>query len=410
MYEEDVDGQEPEKVLRFEDTKEGWSAFLVIDSFVKGAAAGGVRIAPGLALAEVKILAREMTKKFLFTGLPSRGGAKGGISLSEDHIDNNEKRRKILIQFGEMIGRLVREGRYLPAVDMGTTDQDMEYMIQGTGLPSGAAKPKAAPDSGLFTALTAFSSVKAWAEYTDIPLSGLKVAMEGFGKVGSHLALLLDRAGCKIIAVSTRHAAVVNRRGLDISRLRNLRDLHSDRFLDHYGEGEQINPRELLTLDTDLLIPGAAVETIDGDNAIHVKAHAVIPVANAPFSREGEEILQERGIFFLPGYVCNCGGILGSHLAILGFGNSEIEQIVSEDFNERMRRILMRSRESGVTPVAVAQQDILKRAKTWTRSRDYDLIRVLSGLSRRGMFPLGLSKFFMKSSIRKIITASSISS
>ena len=70
----EMNEQEPEKVLRFEDTKEGWSAFLVMDSFVKGAASGGVRIAPGLTLTGVKILAGEMTKKYLFTGPPIRGG------------------------------------------------------------------------------------------------------------------------------------------------------------------------------------------------------------------------------------------------------------------------------------------------------------------------------------------------
>lgn len=369
----------------FEKEKEGWSAFLVIDSLYDGIGIGGIRIVPDLTLKEIEVSAREMTNKLLFTGFRWRIGAKGGLRIPADC--EPEKRKRILYRYGQIIGRFIREDAYRPGLDLGCGVEELNIIKKGAGLSDPLNKPVLAAYAPYFTALTVFSSALAYATHHSLNLSDLKIAIEGFGRVGSHVAELFHQAGSKLIAVSTVEKAVLNWKGLNVPRLLELREQYSDHLLDQYLEADVIPKADLLTLKTDILLPGARTWTINKDNAADLETDAVIAIANVPFSPEGEEILRKKGIFYLPSYVSNCGGIYGIRLMGRGYKKDQAEKITSRKHNQWLTQLLEVSRKRNILPSQIAEEWIQQRAQ----KRKRFLANTLSRLRRRKIF-LAVSK------------------
>ena len=186
--------------------------------------------------------------------------------------------------------------------------------------------------------------------------------------------------------------------------LLKLRERYSDNLLDYYSDAKVISKSDLLTLNVDILVPGARVETINSDNATQIKVKAIIPVANAPYSPEGEAILEKRGIFYLPGYVSNAGGILGTGLIGLGFTKPEAEMIILEYYYQRVANLLNESQRRNISPAKVAMEWVQRKAKEWEKtSFVYKGMRVLAALGRKKVIPPTLSKSLVRRWIRNII-------
>jgi glutamate dehydrogenase/leucine dehydrogenase len=157
--------------------------YLVIDSLVAGRSCGGLRLLPDIDESEMRQLARAMTLKYGFLGLP-QGGAKAGVR--GDPEGPLIERRERLIEFGRAIAPLLRNRIYVPGTDMGTDVDDIRYMLKGVGVPI-TYRELRNNDSGYYTALSVFTSVKQAVRHSRKNLSECSVAIEGFGKVGRSL-------------------------------------------------------------------------------------------------------------------------------------------------------------------------------------------------------------------------------
>ena len=142
-------------------------------------------------------------------------------------------------------------------------------------------------------------------------MQGLRVALQGFGNVGSHAARLIAEQGAKIVAVADHLGGVSNPDGLDVSAL--FDHAREKRTVDGFVGGDSFAGEEVLTWDCDVLIPAALEDVITAENARDVRAGLVIEAANGPTTPEADEILLERGITVVPDILANAGGVTVSY-------------------------------------------------------------------------------------------------
>lgn len=322
---------------------------IAIDSTVSGRARGGLRISRRVDGSEVRSLARAMTLKYGFLGLP-QGGAKGtAMGDPEGPLD---ERRRALAAFARAAAPVLRSGLYLPDSDVGTRNADIRGVLEIAGV-----RPKRrewrGEQSGFWTATTVLAALRETAARTGQPLAGSRIAIEGFGAVGSALAALAVEAGSLVVAVSTSRGAVLDAAGLDVPRLRAAAERGSD-FVRTF-EGERLPAADLLELDVDYLCPCAVGETIGEGNAAGIRARAVVPGANDSIAIAAEVILHRRGIVCVPDFLANCGGVLGGTMEFAGVTPRRIRAFVDAEFGQRVGTILDIAVREGVSPREVAE-------------------------------------------------------
>jgi glutamate dehydrogenase (NAD(P)+) len=196
------------------------------------------------------------------------------------------------------------------------------------------------------TATTVVQAVREAVAHAGMTLTGASVAVEGFGRVGRHIATRLAALGARIVAASVREGAVHAPDGLR---------LDDDAWLSG-GAGRRIPRAELLALPVDVLVPCARSWTIDADNADDVAAHVIVPGANTPLTAEAERALVGRGVTVVPDFVANCGGILYPHMRYRGFGFDVFARVVETALAERMRGVLAKAQAEGKRPSEVAER------------------------------------------------------
>jgi len=210
--------------------------------------------------------------------------------------------------------------------------------------------------------------------FKNLDLAGSTAAIEGFGKVGSNVAKLLDSAGIRIVAVSTLEGAIYNQQGLNVRVLTALRERMGDELVHNYSEAELLEKPQLLTLRTDFLVPCAGPWTIHGDNAVRVQAKIIVPGANIPFTCEAEEILFQRGILCVPDFVANCGGGLASFIAWFGFGKDDIDRLFDDELSSKVDHVLAFAKQREINPRLVAEeiawQNLQQMVARWSDGRD----------------------------------------
>jgi glutamate dehydrogenase (NAD(P)+) len=155
-----------------------------------------------------------------------------------------------------------------------------------------------------------FVTREALARY-GLSLAQAKVAVQGFGNVGSIGAELMAQAGASIVAVSDKSGAFYNPQGLDIPDL--IAWVREKRQLAGYPKAEQIAANELLTLPCDVLVPAALENVITKKNAPHIKAKIICEGANGPTTAAADKILEDKGIFVIPDILANAGGVTVSY-------------------------------------------------------------------------------------------------
>ena len=145
-----------------------------------------------------------------------------------------------------------------------------------------------------------------------VDLAGARVAVQGFGNVGSHAAEAFARLGCRVVAVSDVAGAVRNPRGLDVDEL--LRRARSG-VTGHDGmDVERIDNAELLATDCEVLVPAAVGGVLHEGNADRVRARLVVEGANVPLTPGADRALAERGTIVVPDVLANAGGVIVSYL------------------------------------------------------------------------------------------------
>lgn len=295
---------------------------------VLGPTKGGVRFHPAVCLEEVQALAFWMTIKCAVVGLPY-GGGKGGVRVDPKKLSHLELER-LSRSFMRELARFVGPQTDIPAPDVYTNERVMGWMadeyetIHGTKAPAViTGKPIALGGSlgrGEATGRGAFLVIQELAKVRGLDPAKTRVAVQGFGNAGYHVATLLDQAGYRIVAVSDSKGGIYSDKGFDVESLftmkqssRELKAVYCDGALCEMVEHTNITNEELLELDVDVLVPAALEGVITESNAARIRAPIVVEVANGPITSDGDAVLDAKGTLVVPDVLANAGGVTVSY-------------------------------------------------------------------------------------------------
>jgi glutamate dehydrogenase/leucine dehydrogenase len=149
------------------------------------------------------------------------------------------------------------------------------------------------------------------AKHLGIELRGATVAVQGFGNVGFHSAMLLRELGCKIVAVSDSKGAILDPDGLNPAKV--LEHKNKTGSVTGYKNCRALSNKELLELECDILVPSALENQITRANAGKIKAKIVAEGANGPTTPDADETLYRNGVFVIPDVLANSGGVIVSY-------------------------------------------------------------------------------------------------
>lgn len=330
----------PQRVIVFHHPKTRLHAVVVLDTKRDVPSGGGTRLAPDVSLAEVARLARAMTLKYALLSMPV-GGAKAGIVL--DPADPG--RSGVVRAFVEAIRPLVESGTFVPGADMGTSAEDFASLLPF------------ARDAGLSEDLTGYGVVaaaKAACALAGRSLEGSRIALEGFGKVGTAAARFFAREGARIVAVSTVLGAIHDPTGLDVEALIALREAHGDAGLAQAPGARPLARDSLFTVPCDVLVPGARPDVIHDGNAHLLEAKLVVPGSNIPYAEGTPATLDARGVLAIPDFVSNAGGVLATVAALQGMSGDAARSLVQAAIENNVRRVVERARRDRTSPVEAA--------------------------------------------------------
>ena len=286
---------------------------------MRGPCKGGVRYHPDVSEDEVTALAAWMTWKCAVLNIPY-GGAKGGIVCDPTQMSQNELQR-LTRRYTATIMPILGPNVDIPAPDVYTGTKEMAWIMDTYSVFKGYSEPGAvtgkSPSIGgsmgrrEATGRGVSLAVREMAGKLRLPLKGLKVAVQGFGNVGSVTADLLFRMGCSVVAASDVTGGVYDPSGLDMPAL--LAHAGKHRVIKGFAAKEVITNQELLTLPVDVLIPAALEKQITEENAHLVKAKFVTEAANGPTTLEADAALEKRKIWIVPDILANAGGVVVSY-------------------------------------------------------------------------------------------------
>jgi glutamate dehydrogenase (NAD(P)+) len=323
-----------------------FTGYRVQHNGARGPYKGGIRYHPAADLDEVRALASLMTWKTALVDVPF-GGAKGGITVDPTGMSSHEI-QGMTRRFTHAINHVLGVNRDIPAPDLNTNAQVMAWMMDAfsashgyspacvTGKPidlGGAPGREAATGRGVVYVLEA--AAHRW----NIDLSQCRVAIQGFGNVGSWAARALDALAVKVVAVSDVAGGIYNARGLDVKALGGLSAAH--RSVTELGEGDPISNQELLECDCDVLIPAALGDVITEHNAERVRARVLVEAANHPTTTTADKLLHDLGVRVVPDILANAGGVTGSYFEWA----QNIQQFKwpEDRFNAELREVMVRA-------------------------------------------------------------------
>jgi len=358
-----------------------FTGYRVTHNIARGPSKGGIRYHPDVTLDEVKALAMWMTWKCALMGIPF-GGAKGGVVCDPKRLSRHELERMTRRYTSEIINEIGPE-KDIPAPDVGTDGSVMAWIFDTYSMNKGhsvlgivTGKPLTIGGSLGREEATARGSlfcIRDAVAKLDRRLAGMKVAVQGFGNVGSFLARFLHEEGAIVVGISDSTVALHNPKGIDVPAAFAHKREH--RTLAGLKDAEAITNDELLLLDVDILAPCALEQVITEQNAEQVKASIVCEGANGPVTPLADAILEDRGILILPDVLANAGGVVVSYFEwVQGLQeyfwketevNAKLNDIVSRAFEEtwetaQRRDVPMRVAAYGLAVQRVAEATITR--------------------------------------------------
>jgi glutamate dehydrogenase (NAD(P)+) len=286
----------------------------------RGPCKGGIRFHPDETIDVVRALAAWMTWKCATVDIPL-GGGKGGVICNPKEMSTGELER-LSRGYIDALWEYIGPNRDIPAPDVYTNPQIMGWMMDEYSKLTGCyspgvitGKPIAVGGSlgrGDATARGGVYTIIEAAKHLNIDLSTATVAIQGYGNAGSNAAILLnDTPGSKIIAISDSKGGIYNKKGLEPSKV--LQHKTETGSVINFPQAENIDNDELLELSVDILCPAGLETVLTEENAPKVKAKIIAELANGPTTPAADEILYQNGLFSIPDFLCNAGGVTVSY-------------------------------------------------------------------------------------------------
>lgn len=388
--------RQPERTLevglpltRDDGTVEVLTGYRVQYNSARGPCKGGIRFHPGVTAEEVKALAGWMTWKCAVVNIPY-GGGKGGIACDPTRLTQTELER-LTRRYAAMIYPLIGVRKDIPAPDVNTNAQVMNWIVDTAQLLSGESIPGIVTGKSLelggaigrrdATGRGVMATTLGVLHRLDMDVTTSRVAVQGFGNVGSVVSRLLADAGAKVVAISDVSGAYFCPTGFDINRViayTSGSPGHLLAGLDH-PQTEEIPGDELLSLDVDVLIPAALEGQITGRNAAAVRARVIVEAANGPTTPEADLILSERGTVIVPDILANAGGVVCSYFEWVQ--NIQCFPWEEKETNQRLCRTLQHALNE-VWALA-AERSVSLRLAAFILG----VQRVAAAIQVRGIFP-----------------------
>ena len=351
----------------------------------RGPAKGGVRYHQDVTLSEVMALSAWMTIKNAAVGLPY-GGGKGGIRIDPRKYSQGELER-LTRRYTSEIGLIIGPEKDIPAPDVNTNPQTMAWMMDtysmnlgrtATGVVTG--KPVSLGGSLGRSDATGRGVFVTGAEAMNklgVPLEGARIAVQGFGNVGSAAARIFHEHGAKIVAIQDVSGTVYSAAGIDPAQA--LKQLQQTGKITDLAGTETLKREEFWSVDCDVLIPAALEKQITEANAGQIQARLIVEGANGPTTPQADDILRERGVTVVPDVLANAGGVTVSYFEWVQDFSSFFW--TEEEINARLDRIM---REA-----FLSLWEVKERHEVTLRTAAYIVActRVLEARALRGLYP-----------------------
>ena len=361
-----------------------YKAFRVQYNDARGPSKGGIRFHPDETIDTVRALAAWMTWKTAVMDLPL-GGGKGGIICNPKLLSERELER-VSRAYINAIAWIIGPERDIPAPDVYTTPQIMGWMMDEFSKHRGYTTPGVITGKPLAlwgslgrddaTARGAMYAIREAAKVVGIDLSKARVAIQGFGNAGTFgMSLAQQMFGAKVVAVSDSKGGIFDPCGLDYREVHEFKEQTGSVI--GFPGAQAISNHDILEVDAEILIPAALENQITAENAGRIRAKIVAEEANGPTIPEADDILLRRGVFVIPDFLCNAGGVTVSYFEWVQNQRGmpwELEDVhrrldrkMTRAFNEsleasRRHRVDMRT---GAYCVAVGRVAEAVRARGW---------------------------------------------
>jgi glutamate dehydrogenase (NAD(P)+) len=323
-----------------------FTGYRVQHNGARGPFKGGIRFHPIVNLDEVRALAEAMTWKTAIVNVPF-GGGKGGVCCDPKELtkrDLQEISRTYIARIRHILGNY----RDIPGPDVNTNSQTMAWMMDEyssrygytpsvmTGKPvelGGSKGREAATGRGVML-LT-----RDVCRDHNINLKEIRVAIQGFGNVGSNAARLLYEQGAKIVGVSDVEGAIYNSNGLNIPTL--LEHVKAKKTVVGFAEADALTRDSIMSVACDVLIPAALEGALTKENAASVKAKFIIEGANLPTTPEADAIFEKNNVLVVPDILANAGGVTVSYFEWV----QNLQQLAweEEEVNARLEKVMSRA-------------------------------------------------------------------
>lgn len=352
----------PEYVVKVYDPKIGMAGFLVIDNTALGPGKGGIRMTPNVTEEEVWRLARTMTWKNALADIPF-GGAKAGIVWPGG---SDELKKQYIQSFARAIKPFTPK-KYIAGPDVNTGEREMQWFVEATGnWRSATGKPahlcmeifgKPGEKCGIphefgSTGFGVAQAVAVTAQSLKINIRGARVAIHGFGNVGTFTYTYLQRMGAVIVAIADRNGAVFNSDGLDDAEIQKV--IQRKQLITECKRCRKISDREFWKTSVDFLIPASVTDVINETNIHDIRATAIIEAGNIPMRENIEERLFQKGVFILPDFVANAGGVISSYAEYRGYNPKKMFDLVERKIKNSAKLVLEKSMKLKKNPREVA--------------------------------------------------------
>lgn len=346
-----------------------YTGYRVQHSTLRGPGKGGIRYSPDASLSECKALAAWMTWKTAVLDLPL-GGAKGAVICNPPNMSESEL-EKLTKEYTYAIKDIIGPQKDIPAPDVNTNAQTMAWICDAYSRHVGHFEPAVVTGKPLCiggskgrsgaTGLGMYYTLLETSKHLEYPLEGKRVAIIGYGNVGSSIAKLLYDYGCKIVGITDIYGGIFNKNGIKIPELDKY--VSKTKTVKGFNKYDSITNDELIELKCDILLPCALEGMINKNNANKIKAKIICEGANGPTTTEADEILLDKDVFIIPDILANAGGVTVSYLEWV----QDVQRIFYEE--EEVKKKCWKMMQKSFWDVV----SIVDKNKTDTRNAAYIL-------------------------------------
>jgi glutamate dehydrogenase (NAD(P)+) len=359
-----------------------YSGYRIQHNGARGPYKGGVRFHPEVDVDEIRALASLMTWKTAVAGIPF-GGAKGGINCPAGELERSEL-QAITRSFMDKVEKVLGPTRDIPAPDVNTDAQVMAWMMDEYGKLHGhtpaicTGKPIALEGSYGREAATGRGCVYMFREAA--PHLGLSPAdttfvVQGYGKVGSWAARIMQQLGARMVAVSDANGAIRNDEGIDANDLQE--HLGGGGAITDFGNAEQMEADDLVAVPCDVFIPAALGGMIHEQNAHRMQCKVIVEGANSPTTPAADAILADKDVYVIPDVMANAGGVVVSYfewvqnLQHFRWEEREVNDKLGTIMRRAYREVSARAREERIPLREAAYLLGIERVVEAARTRGY---------------------------------------